>query len=238
MTPLIGITTYQELATWRGWTRHASLVPRDFLDGVAAGGGVPLLLPPYGSADDAAAVMASLHGLLLVGGADVDPSRYGAAPDERIGATQPERDEWELALLDAALATDKAVFGVCRGMQLLNIARGGSLRQHLPSLVGHDGHQPAEPVFGMTEMKCDPAYLPGSVMGESAQVPCYHHQSVDALGTGVVATAWSDDGTIEAIVVEDRAFAVGVEWHPEVHADRPLFREFVAAAGSAAARLA
>lgn len=226
--PRIGVTTYQEDASWRGWHRRASLVPRDFLDPLAAGGAVPLLLPPDGDAAAAAELMDWLDGLLLVGGPDVDPDRYGAPRQAGTSGVQPARDAWELALLHAALAADRAVLGVCRGMQLLNVALGGTLRQDL----GDPSHQPAGSRFGSVRVSFAADALPGTAVGATMTVPCYHHQAVDTPGAGLVVTGRSEDGTVESLQLPDRRFVVGVQWHPEVHPDRPLFAELVRAAGS------
>ncbi|MCT2594016.1 gamma-glutamyl-gamma-aminobutyrate hydrolase family protein [Streptomyces sp. N2-109] len=234
--PIIGITTYQEQASWRGWHRHASLVPTDFLNAVADAGGTPVLLPPFGAAAEAAAVTAGLDGLLLVGGADIDPARYGTDPSPHTSGVTPERDTWEFALLEVALEEDLAVFGVCRGMQIINVLLGGTLQQHLPDVVQHDNHQSAEPEFRKNLVFLDPCQLPGSVLGEQAVLPCYHHQGVERLGKGVRDTGWSKDGVIESLSLPDRRFVLGMQGHPEVGPDRNLFREFAEAARHRAAR--
>lgn len=228
--PVIGISTYEELATWRGWNRRASLVPTDFVGGVGEVGGIPVLLPPSGGDPEAARVLAGIDGVLLVGGADIDPALYGAQAGPHTGTLAPDRDQWEAALLRVALAADLPVLGVCRGMQLLNVVRGGSLSQHLPEEVGTDDHQPDEPRFATNRIRLRPDSLPGSVLGAEHLVACYHHQAIDTLGGGLVATGWAADGTIETISDPDRRFVVGVQWHPEVDPGRRLFGAFVTAA--------
>ena len=228
-TPRIGVTTYQEDASWRGWHRRASLTPRDFLDPLVSAGALPLLLPPDGGPAEAADLAGLLDGLLLVGGPDLDPARYGRPREADTTGVQPERDDWELALLAAALDADLPVLGVCRGMQVLNVVRGGTLRQDLAD----PGHQPAGSTFGVTEVRMAGDLLPGTLLGQAATVACYHHQGVDRLGDGLVATGWSEDGTVESVQLPDRAFAVGIQWHPEV---RPEFRSRLFAALVAAAR--
>ncbi|WP_335938751.1 gamma-glutamyl-gamma-aminobutyrate hydrolase family protein [Streptomyces sp. PTD5-9] len=230
--PTVGITTYQEDASWRGWHRHASLVPTDFVAAVTAAGGVPVLLPPSGAEPEAATVMAGLDGLLLVGGADVDPALYRAAPGPHAGTPAPERDVWEIALLRLALEDDRAVLGVCRGMQLMNVLRGGTLLPHLPDLIGNDDHMPDKPVFAPNRITLRTDALPGSLLGAESDLPCFHHQAVDALGLGVVATGWSADDVVETISLTGHRFAVGIQGHPEVGPSRPLFEGFVAAAAA------
>lgn len=230
MDPVIGISTYQEHATWRGWNRHASLVPMDFLEAIRDSGGAQVLLPPIQPTGVAAKVATTLDGLLLVGGADIDPARYNALPHPRTSGLQPDRDEWELALLRAALDADLPVLGVCRGMQLINIIQGGTLRQHLPDDQGIYVHQPAASVFQVNRITMDGGWEPGITLGEQADVPCYHHQAVGQLGEGIRATAWSGDGTIEAITMANRRFVVGVQWHVEAAEVRTLFKSFVRAA--------
>jgi putative glutamine amidotransferase len=229
--PIIGISTYEELATWRGWHRRASLVPTDFVGGLAEAGAIPVLLPPYGGAAEAARVLAAIDGVLLVGGADIDPALYGAQAGPHLGTLAPERDRWEAALVRVALSADKPVLGVCRGMQMLNVVRGGTLSQHLPADVGTDDHQPAEPRFATNNIRLRTDALPGSVLGPTYLIACFHHQAIASLGAGLVATGWSADGTIETIADPQRRFVVGVQGHPEVDPDRRLFAEFVAAAG-------
>lgn len=227
-TPRIGLTTYQEQASWRGWDRSASLVPRDFLDPLLAAGALPVLLPPAGGAAAAADLVGWLDGLLLVGGPDVEPARYGRAREADTGDAETARDEWELALLRAAIEVDLPIFGVCRGMQLLNVARGGTLKQE----IGEPVHQPAPNSFGRVEVSLAADRLPGSVLGALTTVACYHHQAVDRLGEGVDVTGWSEHGTVESLQLTGSTFALGVQWHPEVDsADARLFKSFVDAAG-------
>ncbi|PRY38862.1 gamma-glutamyl-gamma-aminobutyrate hydrolase family protein [Umezawaea tangerina] len=224
--PRIGVTTYQENASWRGWHRSASLVPRDFLSPLADAGALPLMLPPDGGPAEAADLAAWLDGLLLVGGPDVDPARYGARREEHTGGAERKRDEWELALLAAALDAGIPVLGVCRGMQLLNVVRGGTLRQD----IGKTDHQPEGSRFGSVVVTMVEDLMPGALIGPSTTVSCYHHQAVDVLGAGLVATGRSADGTVESLQLTDRDFVVGVQWHPEVGGDQSLFKAFATAA--------
>ncbi len=137
--PVIGISAYCEQVRWGAWETQAVVLPRRYVDRVAAAGGIPVLLPPVPGIADAAG---RLDGLMLSGGGDVDPARYGAEPEAEITNVREERDAAELALLAAAMSLQLPVLGICRGMQVINVARGGSLHQHLPGVVGHNGHAP------------------------------------------------------------------------------------------------
>ncbi|MBY8871023.1 gamma-glutamyl-gamma-aminobutyrate hydrolase family protein [Micromonospora sp. PLK6-60] len=219
MRPVIGITAYVEPAGWAVWRDvPAVLVPEAYVRAVAAAGGRAVVLPP----DDADAdVLRMLDGLLVAGGADVDPRRYGRPADPRT-ESRPDRDAGELTLLAAALDADLPVLGVCRGMQLLAVAGGGTLHQHLPDLVGHDGHRPAPGVYGAHPVRFAAGSLAAGVMGPVGRVNSYHHQGVEDPGR-LAVSGWADDGVIEAIEDPDRRFVLGVQWHPEVDADpRPV----------------
>lgn len=236
--PLIGISAYREVAAWGVWRQDAAVLPFAYVEKVARAGGVPILLPPLGgrrTARAAAAAVAPLHALVLAGGPDIDPRQYAAQPDPATADVRPERDVWELALLDAALDRRIPVLGICRGAQLLNIARGGTLYQHLPHTIGHDDHRPAPAEYGPVEIALEPDALPGSLLGTRISVPCYHHQAVRRLGRGLAVTGRALDGTVEAVQLTERAFVVGVQWHPEQDADRRLFDALVAAARVGAA---
>lgn len=228
--PLIGLTAYRTHAAWGVWHTPAALLPHAYADHVTAAGGVPVLLP-IGADDAAQAVVSRLDGLILSGGPDIEPVRYGAAPDPFAERSQADRDTWETALLMAALQADLPVLGVCRGLQLINVCLGGTLHQHLPDLAGGERHRPAPGVYGTVRIRLDTNALPGSLLGEGVDVPCHHHQAIDRLGNGMVASAWAQDGTIEAAWVPRRRFLVGVQWHPEVRDDPALFTALVKATG-------
>ncbi|HXQ61145.1 MAG TPA: gamma-glutamyl-gamma-aminobutyrate hydrolase family protein [Acidimicrobiales bacterium] len=232
-TPLVGVTTYRQDATWGPWQRPAAVLPVSYVDCVAGAGGRPLLLPPSegpgGDDSSAAGVVSVLDALVLVGGGDVDPAWYGAPPDPATSGVNRRRDESELALLGAALAADLPVLAICRGMQLLNVHLGGSLHQHVPDVVGHPGHQPAVGSFGPTEVRIEPGSLLSKILDDSVTVQCSHHQAVDRLGVGLVVTASAPDGVVEAVELPSAPFVVGVEWHPEQDGDHRLFEALVVA---------
>ncbi|MFJ4871686.1 gamma-glutamyl-gamma-aminobutyrate hydrolase family protein [Streptomyces sp. NPDC088757] len=226
--PLIGVTTYLNRARWGVWDMEAALLPAAYPRLVREGGGLAVMLPPDGPAA-AAAVVARLDGLVVAGGADVEPVRYGAEPDPRTGPPARERDAWELALIGAALASGTPLLGICRGMQLLNVALGGTLVQHL------DGHAEAVGVIGRHAVKPVPGTLYASLVPGLAEVPTYHHQAVDRLGAGLTASAHAEDGTVEAVELAAPAWALGVQWHPEMGEDTRVMRGLINAAAAAAA---
>jgi gamma-glutamyl-gamma-aminobutyrate hydrolase PuuD len=211
------------------WHTSAALLPHAYVDHVTMAGGVPVLLP-IGADDAAAAVIGRLDALVLSGGPDIEPVRYGAAPDAFAERSQADRDTWETALLLAALQANLPVLGICRGMQLINVVLGGTLNQHLPEGVGAERHRPAPGLYGTVRVKLDTTALPGSLLGEAVNVPCHHHQCIDRPGAGLIPSGWAGDGVIEAAWVPERRFLVGVQWHPEVMDDAALFAAMVKAA--------
>jgi putative glutamine amidotransferase len=270
MTPLIGITTYNDVAQWRDWSAPAAVLPRTYVDAIRRGGGRPALLPPGGTPAEAALTVADLDGLVVAGGDDVDPARYGAAMHPATGAPNAERDAWELAMIDCALAAGLPLLAICRGMQLLNVIRGGTLHQHLPQVVGHEEHSGVADDFGRHAVRIGTAGAisriltpdearepaagadtgnghqpggPGTTFGWPAadghwiEVATHHHQAVDRLGNGLTGTAWTADGTVEAVefapaagTPAPRGFAIGVQWHPEETGDARLFSALADAA--------
>ncbi len=228
--PLIGITTYVEPASWGHWQLDAALIPYDYVRSVEAAGGRALLVPP--SADAIEETLDALDGLVLSGGADVDPDSYGADAHPETSGTRPERDAGELALLQAALARDMPVLAVCRGFQIMNVARGGDLVQHLPEVVGHEQHRAVKGVFSDHEVRIDDDSRLGTVLDGRAPVKSHHHQGVGNVGEGLREVAWADDGTVEGLEDPGRRFALGVLWHPEAGEDKRLFEALVAEAQS------
>ncbi|MFE7776153.1 gamma-glutamyl-gamma-aminobutyrate hydrolase family protein [Streptomyces sp. NPDC057445] len=222
--PLIGVSTYLERASWGVWQLPAALLPEGYPRLVQAAGGMAAMLPP----DDpgrAAGVVARLDGLVVAGGPDVEPVRYGAEPHPRTGPPARERDAWELALIEAALESGTPLLGICRGMQLLNVALGGTLVQHL------DGHVKEVGVFGHHPVIPVPGSRYASLVPETSPVPTYHHQSVDRLGTGLLVSAHhAEDGTVEAIELPHPSWVLGVQWHPEMGGDTRVMAGLVNAA--------
>ncbi len=226
--PVVGITTYVEPARWGAWELEAALIPYAYVQAVERAGGRALLVPP--SDDAVEETLDALDGLLFSGGNDLDPETYGAAAHPETNGLRPERDRGELALLEAALARDMPVLAVCRGFQVLNVARGGDLVQHLPEVVGDAKHREVAGVFSEHAVRIEDDSKLGGVLGESAPVKSHHHQGVGTVGEGLREVAWADDGTVEGLEDPDRRFAVGVLWHPEAGDDMKLFEALVAEA--------
>jgi len=228
--PVIGLTTYREQAAWGVWDTRADVLHAEYADAVLAAGGVPVLLPPASGTEAAArSVVARIDALIVSGGADVDPARYGAEPHTRTASWRQDRDAWESALLVAAAEVDLPTLGVCRGMQLMAVTAGGSLDQHTPDVVGHEEHSPGGPEYGEVSVRTEPGSRVREAVGEHADVSCHHHQSVRE-HPGFNPTAWAPDGTLEAMESPGRRFCVGIQWHPEVGRDHALFEALVAAA--------
>ena len=238
--PLIGLTTYREPAAWGVWLEPADLLPASYADAIVAAGAIAVLLPPAGFADldtGADEALRAVHGLVLSGGADVDPQRYHAERDPRTGPARPDRDSWELALAQAAIQRDLPVLAICRGMQVLNVALGGTLLQHLPDAVGHDRHCPTEGLHSRHLVELSSTSRIGSLLGASSEVATYHHQGIDRLGDGLQATGWSFDGLVEAFEHTRRQWVVGVQWHPEVAKVAEVAKDAVAAPSADGAQL-
>jgi len=228
--PLIGVTTYRETARWGVWESVADVLHAQYADALLAAGGVPVLLPPAAGTDDVARVVVSrIDALVISGGADIDPGRYGEAPHPRTIAWREDRDAWETELVHAADEVGLPTLGVCRGMQLMAVAAGGTLDQHTPDLVGHDGHNPGADRFGATTVATAENSRLRSLVGDRLEVGCHHHQTVGS-HPGFTATAWADDGSLEAMERPGPRFCLAVQWHPEVGEDSRLFAGLVAAA--------
>ena len=227
MRPVIGISAYLETARWGVWDQPAVLVPATYVTKVEAAGGLALVVPPGTAADPQ--LLDLLDGIVLVGGADLDPGLYGPAPHETTTGWRPDRDTGELALLSGAWERDLPTLGICRGMQLMTVAAGGRLDQHLPDVVGHERHRPLPGVFGEHPVRLEPASGVGGILGPQATVRSYHHQGVADPGR-LTVTGWADDDTIEVVEDPQRRFSIGVLWHPEAGDDPRLFEALVAAA--------
>jgi putative glutamine amidotransferase len=228
--PVIGLSTYRERAEWGVWSTTADILHAQYADALLAAGGVPVLLPPASGSDLVAQeIVTRLDGLVITGGADVGPHRYGQDPDAHTVTWREDRDTWELALLRAADEAGLPTLGVCRGMQLMAVAAGGSLHQHTPDLVGHEEHNPGADVFGDTWVSTATGSTIRELVGDSVRVGCHHHQTVES-HPGFEPTAWADDGSLEAMELPGERFCLAVQWHPEVGDDARLFEALVAAA--------
>lgn len=212
------------------WDTDFAMLQRTYVDAVARAGGTPVLLPPVEHGADG--VLDALAGLVLTGGADVDPARYGEAQHPETTGLRPDRDAWELDLLTRALDLDLPVLGVCRGTQVLNVGLGGSLTQHLPDVVGNQDHRPQVGVFGGVRVRLAAGSRLAGLLGDELPVSCHHHQSIDRLAAGLTAVGWAPDGTVEAVELPGRRFTLGVQWHPEEDRDVRLFAALVAATRS------
>jgi putative glutamine amidotransferase len=229
--PVIGITTYLERASYGVWDHPAALLPRTYPDAIARVGGIPVLLPPVG--DGQAELVERIDGLVLAGGADLDPARYQQQAHPQTLGVRADRDAFEFPLLGAAIEADLPVLAICRGMQLLNVALGGSLIQHLPSSTGHDGHRPEPGTFGGSTVDLTADSRLAAILGRQTVVRCHHHQAADVPARNVDVVGRATDGTCEAIELPGRFFVIGVQWHPEENAeDDRLFAALVAAATS------
>jgi putative glutamine amidotransferase len=226
------MTTYLQKAKSGVWDMRAGFLKSAYFEGVNEAGGIAVMLPPQPvDAGIAARVLDGLDGLVVTGGKDIDPARYGQAPLPQTDKPAPERDAWELALLDEALRRSLPVLGICRGAQLLNVALGGTLHQHLPNVIGNTGHRIGNAVFASSKVRTVAGSRLAGLVGESTDVPCYHHQAIAQLGKGLMVSARHDDGVIEAIELPGDTFVLGVQWHPEERLDDlRLFAGIVAAA--------
>ncbi|HEY3050650.1 MAG TPA: gamma-glutamyl-gamma-aminobutyrate hydrolase family protein [Gaiellaceae bacterium] len=226
MRPVVGITSYaEEEVRWGPWTEAAALVPLSYVRAVERAGGRPLVIPPSDGAIEE--TLAALDGIIFSGGSDLDPALYEAEPHAETDTAQVERDRAEMALLAAALERDMPVLAVCRGSQVLNVARGGDLVQHLPETLGEDEHRPVKGEWADHAVRLEPGSRVESLLGERTPVKSHHHQGYGRIGEGLRVTGWADDGTSEALEDPSKRFAVGVLWHPEEGEDMALFEELV-----------
>jgi gamma-glutamyl-gamma-aminobutyrate hydrolase PuuD len=233
---VIGLTTYAEPATMLVWRREFAMLHATYVAATERAGGIAVLLPPQSLGADE--VLDRVDGLVLTGGADVDPLRYGQVPGERTSAPRVLRDEWETALARGALDRGLPLLAVCRGLQIINVALGGSLHQHLPDLTGDERHQPGPGVFGEVNVHTEPGTRTAELLGPRTRVWCHHHQALARLAPGLTVTARAADGTVEAAEVDGQSFALGVQWHPEENGDDTrLFAALVDAAGRYRERL-
>ncbi len=235
--PVIGVSCYVEDVDRHPWVgQRSAVLPHGYVEHLERAGALPVLLPPRADADDAMAgeVLDRLDGLVIAGGADVEAGRYAGQPHATSQSPRPDRDAWEIALARVSGERGLPVLGICRGMQVMAVAAGGSLDQHLPDLVGHEGHSPAPGVYAAHHVTPVPGTTLAGLLGPEPQdVPTYHHQAVRAgsvAGTGYVPSAWHEDGTLEAMEDPASRFRLAVQWHPEMGEDGRLFSALTAAA--------
>jgi gamma-glutamyl-gamma-aminobutyrate hydrolase PuuD len=223
--PVVGITTYVTPAKWSYWDLEAALVPAQYVQAVERAGGRPVLVPP--SSDGVEETLDAVDGLIFSGGSDLDPQTYGQEAHPETFGVVTQRDDAELALLSAALERDMPVLAICRGSQVLNVARGGDLVQHLPEVVGDEKHKHTPGVFADHDVELVPETNLADLLGERAPVKSHHHQGFGRLGDGLREAARAEDGTVEAVEDPQRRFALGVLWHPEAGEDMKLFEALV-----------
>ena len=223
--PLIGITSYAEEVRWGVWTDDAAVVPLAYVRAVEHAGGRALLVPPFEEGLDE--TLDVLDGIVFSGGGDLDPGLYDANPHPETDAPRVARDAAELAMLKAALDRDMPVLAICRGSQILNVAQGGDLVQHLPDEVGHEQHRHQPGEFSDHDVKVAPESRLGSLLGERAPVKSHHHQGFGRIGEGLRQVAWAEDGVVEGLEDPEKRFALGVLWHPEEGEDYALFKALV-----------
>lgn len=219
--PILGLTTYLQRAQTGVWDVTYGLLPAIYIEGVTLAGGIATLLPPQ-PIDDAIAdrVLDGLDGLIITGGRDVDPASYGASAHATTDEPARERDAWEFALLRRALARRLPVLGICRGAQVVNVAFGGTLHQHLPDVIGHNRHQVGNAVFTTSSIRTVPGTRLAALIGPDTDAQCYHHQAIDRLGDRLVVSAQDGvDGVIEAVEMPGDHFVLAVQWHPEERLD-------------------
>jgi putative glutamine amidotransferase len=235
--PVLGLTTYLQQAQTGVWDVRASLLPAIYLEGVTLAGGIVVLLPPQPvDPDISERVLDGLDGLIITGGRDVVPASYGQdrhpATDDPVDDNRL-RDAWEFALLKGAVRRGIPVLGICRGAQVVNVAFGGTLHQHLPDVLGHTRHQKGNAVFSTSAVRTVPGTRLAALIGESSDAQCYHHQAIDRLGDGLIVSAQDDDGVIEAVEIPGDTWVLAVQWHPEERLDD--LRLFAAVVEAAAA---
>jgi putative glutamine amidotransferase len=225
--PIVGLTTYAQQARFGSHDTPSAVLPLSYVQAVHASGGRAVLVTPDDPGED---VLDCLDAIIFTGGSDIDPAHYAAEPHAATSA-QPERDRAELLLLRAALERDLPILGICRGFELMSVVAGGQLHQHLPELLGHDDHRPLSgPKYGQHAVRLVPGTLCQKILGDEVIVNSYHHQGVTDPGRLVAAGYCTGDDLLEAAEDPTRAFAVGVQWHPEEMTDRRIFVALVQAA--------
>ncbi|MFE3752709.1 gamma-glutamyl-gamma-aminobutyrate hydrolase family protein [Nocardia tengchongensis] len=214
--PIIGLPTYSERTRFGHWDVDAAVLARTYVDLTERAGGIPVLLPPIGAARPE--LVERLDGLVLTGGADLDPARYGAPAHAATRGLRPDRDESEFGLFALAREAGLPVLAICRGLQLVNVALGGTLVQHIPDVVGHTDHSRTPGVFTVTTVTTVPGSQVAAIAGPEVKAHCHHHQAIDILAPELTASAHAPDGIIEAAESREGPFLLGVQWHPEENA--------------------
>jgi putative glutamine amidotransferase len=231
--PVIGITTYRQQAKTGVWDVDAAFLHSGYIDSVTRAGGIAVLLPPQpASIDIVERVLDGVDGLIFAGGRDIETARYGAVPGEYTDPPDTRRDEWEFTLINAALRRELPVLFICRGAQVLNVYRGGTLIQHLPDVVGTTDYQRGNAEFTVMDMAVSPGSRLESIVGTSVSGSVYHHQAIGSVGSGLTVSARSADDVIEALEIDDYPFGVAIQWHPEVTSEKDgrLFDALITAA--------
>ena len=225
MKPVVGITSYAEQVTWGAWVEEAALVPLSYVRAIERAGGRPLVIPPSEGAIEE--TLSVLDGILFSGGSDLDPALYDAEAHPETQGVHEARDRAEMELLAAALERDMPVLAVCRGSQVLNVARGGDLVQHLPEVLGHEEHKHTPGEYSDHDVTLEDGTRVGDILGDRAPVKSHHHQGFGRIGEGLREAGYAEDGTVEALEDPSKRFAVGVLWHPEEGEDMALFEALV-----------
>ncbi len=227
--PIVGVSTYRESAGFVGWHLEVALLPTSYIDSLHGVGAAPILLPSLEGLHDA--YLDRIDALVLSGGSDIDPAFYGHDLHPMGGSPRRLRDKFELELLAGALERKMPVLAICRGLQILNVQRGGTLHQHLPEIVGNHDHDSVPGGFGTHKVTIkSPSTISKIIHEQTIEVPAHHHQAIASLGRDLAVTATSDDGVIEAVEDPSYGFLVAVQWHPEVGQDKSLFAALAEAA--------
>ncbi|MBV9449658.1 MAG: gamma-glutamyl-gamma-aminobutyrate hydrolase family protein [Streptosporangiaceae bacterium] len=233
--PIIGITGELEAARWGIWIREAVVSPVSYTRAVDRAGGTPVVLPPV-PAHSVPTLIAAFDGLVFADGRDLDPSLYEQEAHEQTDPPDHRRDRFELLLMRAAIDADLPFLAIGRGMHVLNVARGGTLTQHLPDRLGNESHKPDPVKLAAHEVQISAASRIGRALSAGpAQVPGGHHQGINRIGSGLLTVAWTEDQVVEALELQGHAFGVGVQWHPEETDDLRLFEALITAASEAGA---
>lgn len=235
MKPIIGLTSYRQRGQTGVWDTEMAMLPAFYLEGVTRAGGIAVILPPQQvNSEDARNVLAGLDGLVVTGGRDVEAGRYGHQSHEKAEKPDRLRDLLEDELISAAIQMKLPFLGICRGAQMLNVNRGGTLIQHLPDLVGDNRYLLGDGNFAQMQMSVREGSLLASIVGDQVEnAALYHHQAIDEPGEGLQVVAYSPDGIVQAVEVENHPFGLAVQWHPEQTLDDlRLFDALIAATNS------